>query len=100
MSEFGTAAPYLRQTEKQRIESQTRAFDMKKDVFVPDDKEEFVKAKISSREGGKITAETENGKVFSPPSPSPVPSQTSLHYKPAEASWSFSKGTPVYAFFL
>ncbi|XP_066483215.1 myosin-7 [Tiliqua scincoides] len=63
MAEFGAAAPYLRQSEKQRIESQTRPFDLKKDVFVPDVKEEFVKAKISSREGGKVTAETENGKT-------------------------------------
>uniref|UniRef100_A0A8C4MTQ0 Myosin-7 n=1 Tax=Equus asinus TaxID=9793 RepID=A0A8C4MTQ0_EQUAS len=60
---FGSAAPYLRKTEKERLEDQTRPFDLKKDVFVPDDKEEFVKAKIISREGGKITAETEHGKT-------------------------------------
>lgn len=63
MAVFGSAAPYLRKTEKERLEDQTRPFDLKKDVFVPDDKEEFVKAKIISREGGKITAETEHGKV-------------------------------------
>ncbi|KAK9398241.1 Myosin-6 [Crotalus adamanteus] len=62
-SDFGAAAPFLRMSEKSRIEAQTRPFDMKKDVFVPDAKEEFVKAKIVSREGGKITAETENGKT-------------------------------------
>ncbi|XP_072833156.2 myosin-7 [Pogona vitticeps] len=63
MAEFGPAAPYLRMTEKKRIEAQNRPFDMKKDVFVPDDKEEFVKAKIISKDGGKVTAETENGKT-------------------------------------
>lgn len=63
MAAFGAAAPYLRKSEKERLEAQTRPFDLKKDVFVPDDKEEFVKAKIVSREGGKVTAETENGKV-------------------------------------
>lgn len=63
MAAFGEAAPYLRKSEKERLEDQTRPFDLKKDVFVPDDKEEFVKAKISSREGGKVTAETERGKV-------------------------------------
>lgn len=63
MAAFGAAAPFLRKSEKERLEAQTRPFDLKKDVFVPDDKEEFVKAKIVSREGGKITAETENGKV-------------------------------------
>uniref|UniRef100_A0A8C3X742 Myosin-7 n=1 Tax=Catagonus wagneri TaxID=51154 RepID=A0A8C3X742_9CETA len=63
MAAFGEAAPYLRKSEKERLEAQTRPFDLKKDVFVPDDKEEFVKAKILSREGGKVTAETEHGKT-------------------------------------
>uniref|UniRef100_A0A8C5KY16 Myosin-7 n=1 Tax=Jaculus jaculus TaxID=51337 RepID=A0A8C5KY16_JACJA len=63
MAAFGAAAPFLRKSEKERLEAQTRPFDLKKDVFVPDDKEEFVKAKIVSREGGKVTAETENGKT-------------------------------------
>lgn len=63
MADFGEAAPYLRKSEKERLEAQTRPFDIRTECFVPDDKEEFVKAKIVSREGGKITAETENGKV-------------------------------------
>ncbi|XP_004402214.1 PREDICTED: myosin-7 [Odobenus rosmarus divergens] len=63
LAAFGAAAPFLRKSEKERLEAQTRPFDLKKDVFVPDDKEEFVKAKILSREGGKITAETESGKT-------------------------------------
>ncbi|MBV97511.1 Myosin-7, partial [Eschrichtius robustus] len=63
MSAFGEAAPYLRKSEKERLEDQTRPFDLKKDVFVPDVKEEFVKAKILSREAGKVTAETEFGKT-------------------------------------
>ncbi|KAF5925727.1 hypothetical protein HPG69_002177 [Diceros bicornis minor] len=63
MAAFGAAAPYLRKSEKERLEAQTRPFDLKKDVFVPDDKEEFVKATILSREGGKVTAETEHGKT-------------------------------------
>lgn len=63
MAAYGAAAPFLRKSEKERLEAQTRPFDLKKDVFVPDDKEEFIKAKIVSREGGKVTAETQNGKV-------------------------------------
>ncbi|KAM9091654.1 myosin-7 [Megaptera novaeangliae] len=63
MSAFGEAAPYLRKSEKERLEAQTRPFDLKKDVFVPDVKEEFVKATILSREAGKVTAETEFGKT-------------------------------------
>ncbi|KAF4790133.1 myosin-7 [Turdus rufiventris] len=63
MAEFGEAAPYLRKSEKERLAAQTRPFDLKKDIFVPDEKEEFVKATIVSREGSKITAETEHGKT-------------------------------------
>ena len=62
MADFGAAAQYLRKSEKERLEAQTRPFDIRTECFVPDDKEEFVKAKILSREGGKVTAETENGK--------------------------------------
>uniref|UniRef100_A0A8C9TEJ2 Myosin-7-like n=1 Tax=Scleropages formosus TaxID=113540 RepID=A0A8C9TEJ2_SCLFO len=63
MPEFGAAAPYLRKSEKERLEAQTRPFDMKKECFVPDPEEEFVKASIISRDGDKITAETERGKT-------------------------------------
>lgn len=66
MAEFGEAAPYLRKSEKERVAAQTRPFDLKKDIFVPDEKEEYVKATIVSREGSKITAETEHGKVGGP----------------------------------
>ncbi|NXL55042.1 MYH7 protein, partial [Podilymbus podiceps] len=62
MAEFGEAAPYLRKSEKERVAAQTRPFDLKKDIFVPDEREEFVKATIVAREGAKITAETEHGK--------------------------------------
>lgn len=63
MAEFGAAASFLRKSDKERLEAQTRPFDMKKDIFVPDDKEEYVKAKVTGRDGDKITADTENGKV-------------------------------------
>ncbi|XP_036873333.2 myosin-6 [Manis javanica] len=63
MADFGAAAQYLRKSEKERLEAQTRPFDIRTECFMPDDKEEFVKAKIVSREGGKVTAETENGKT-------------------------------------
>ncbi|XP_070233558.1 myosin-6 [Bos mutus] len=63
MADFGAAAQYLRKSERERLEAQTRPFDIRTECFVPDDKEEFVKAKILSREGGKITAETETGKT-------------------------------------
>uniref|UniRef100_A0A667XTH6 Myosin heavy chain 7 n=1 Tax=Myripristis murdjan TaxID=586833 RepID=A0A667XTH6_9TELE len=63
MKEFGAAAPYLRKSDKERLEAQTRPFDMKKECFVPDPDEEYVKASVVSREGDKVTAETEKGKT-------------------------------------
>ncbi|KAA8586671.1 hypothetical protein FQN60_016406, partial [Etheostoma spectabile] len=63
MSVFGPAAPYLRKSDKERMEASTRLFDIKKECFVPDPVEEFVKATVSSRDGDKVTVETQNGKV-------------------------------------
>ncbi|XP_058561713.1 myosin-1 isoform X1 [Neofelis nebulosa] len=61
MAIFGEAAPYLRKSEKERIEAQNKPFDAKTSVFVADPKESFVKATVQSREGGKVTAKTEGG---------------------------------------
>lgn len=63
MREFGAAAPYLRKSDRERLEAQTRIFDMKKECFVSDADEEYVKASIVSREGDKVTAQTAKGKV-------------------------------------
>ncbi|CAL8397728.1 unnamed protein product [Arctogadus glacialis] len=63
MAEFGAAASFLRKSDKERLEAQTRVFDMKKECFVTDPDVEFVKARISSRDGDKVTAETEFGKT-------------------------------------
>jgi len=63
MAAFGVAASFLRKSDRDRMEASTRPFDMKKECFVPDTVEEFVKASVISREGGKATVETENGKV-------------------------------------
>uniref|UniRef100_W5LXT2 Myosin heavy chain 7-like n=1 Tax=Lepisosteus oculatus TaxID=7918 RepID=W5LXT2_LEPOC len=64
MSEFGAAATFLRKSEKERLEAQTRPFDMKKECFIPDPVEEYVKASIVSRDGDKVTVETEAGKTI------------------------------------
>ena len=63
MAQFGTAAHFLRKSDRERLEAQTQLFDMKKECFVPDAEEEYVKASITSREGDKATAQTERGKV-------------------------------------
>ncbi|XP_027984081.2 myosin-1 [Eptesicus fuscus] len=61
MAIFGEAAPFLRKSEKERIEAQNKPFDAKSSVFVVDPKESFVKAVVQSRESGKVTVKTEKG---------------------------------------
>uniref|UniRef100_A0A3Q2QF55 Slow myosin heavy chain 1 n=1 Tax=Fundulus heteroclitus TaxID=8078 RepID=A0A3Q2QF55_FUNHE len=63
MAEFGPAAPFLRKSDMERLEAQTRPFDMKRNCFVPDAEEEYVKATVTTRDGDKVTAETEKGKT-------------------------------------
>ncbi|XP_033853122.1 myosin-7-like [Acipenser ruthenus] len=63
MAEFGPAASFLRKSDKERLEAQTKPFDMKKECFVPDPVTEFVKARISSRDGAKVTVDTYDGKT-------------------------------------
>ncbi|NWR31851.1 MYH1B protein, partial [Locustella ochotensis] len=63
MAIFGEAAPYLRKSEKERIEAQNKPFDAKSSVFVVHAKESYVKSTIQSREPGKITVKTEGGEV-------------------------------------
>ncbi|XP_064423644.1 myosin-4 [Latimeria chalumnae] len=64
MEMFGAAAPFLRKSEKERIESQNRPFDAKICVFVADPKVEYNKGKVKSTEGGKVTVDTEDGKTL------------------------------------
>ncbi|XP_036610528.1 myosin-2 isoform X1 [Trichosurus vulpecula] len=61
MAVFGEAAPYLRKSERERIEAQNKPFDAKTSVFAVEPKESFVKSTIQSREGGKVTVKTEGG---------------------------------------
>ena len=63
MAIFGEAAPYLRKSEKERIEAQNKPFDAKTSVFVAEPKESYVKSTIQSKEGGKVTVKTESGAV-------------------------------------
>uniref|UniRef100_A0A665WLR1 Myosin-7 n=1 Tax=Echeneis naucrates TaxID=173247 RepID=A0A665WLR1_ECHNA len=63
MAVFGAAASYLRKSDRERMEASMRPFDIKKECFVPDPVEEFVRGTITSREGGKVTVETQHGKT-------------------------------------
>uniref|UniRef100_A0A8C7E7I3 Myosin heavy chain 13 n=1 Tax=Naja naja TaxID=35670 RepID=A0A8C7E7I3_NAJNA len=58
MAAFGEAAPFLRKTEKERIEAQNKPFDAKNSVFVVDPKISYIKGCVQSREGGQVTVKT------------------------------------------
>ncbi|CAM9118263.1 unnamed protein product [Bubo scandiacus] len=64
MAVFGEAAPYLRKSEKERIEAQNKPFDAKSSVFVVHAKESYVKSTIQSKESGKVTVKTEGGETL------------------------------------
>ncbi|XP_063078649.1 myosin-4-like [Engraulis encrasicolus] len=65
MAIFGEAAQYLRKSERERIESQSRPFDGKTSCFVCDEKELYVKGTILSKDGDKATVETQDGRNVS-----------------------------------
>uniref|UniRef100_A0A8C4ZBK0 Myosin heavy chain, fast skeletal muscle-like n=1 Tax=Gadus morhua TaxID=8049 RepID=A0A8C4ZBK0_GADMO len=58
MSVFGEAAQYLRKSEKERIEAQSRPFDSRGACFISEEKELYVKAEVQDRADGKVTAKT------------------------------------------
>ncbi|OCT60819.1 myosin-4 [Xenopus laevis] len=60
MAIFGTAAQFLRKSEKERIEAQNKPFDAKTSVFVIDPKQMYVKGIVQSKEGGKATVKKED----------------------------------------
>uniref|UniRef100_A0A3B4FWF7 Myosin-3-like n=1 Tax=Pundamilia nyererei TaxID=303518 RepID=A0A3B4FWF7_9CICH len=57
MTIFGVAGQYLRKSEKERTEAQTRPFDSKTACFASDEKEMYVKAEIQERADGKAVRE-------------------------------------------
>ncbi|XP_062376909.1 myosin-7-like [Sardina pilchardus] len=63
MAEFGGAAPFLRKSDMERLEAQTRPFDIKRACFVTDPEVEFVKGIVQSRDGDKVTVLTEFDKT-------------------------------------
>uniref|UniRef100_A0A8C9DNW8 Myosin heavy chain 3 n=1 Tax=Prolemur simus TaxID=1328070 RepID=A0A8C9DNW8_PROSS len=64
MEVFGIAAPFLRKSEKERIEAQNQPFDAKTYCFVVDSKEEYAKGKIKSSQDGRVTVETEDNRTL------------------------------------
>ncbi|XP_060945792.1 myosin-4-like [Limanda limanda] len=64
MAIFGPAAQFLRRSEKERIEVQTRPFDGKTACYASDDKELYVKAQIQDRVDGKFTVKTVDNRTL------------------------------------
>uniref|UniRef100_A0A8C5STM9 Myosin heavy chain n=1 Tax=Laticauda laticaudata TaxID=8630 RepID=A0A8C5STM9_LATLA len=61
MAVFGIAAPFLRKSEKERIEAQNKPFDAKSSIFVVDPKISFAKGVLQSKEAGKVTVKKDGG---------------------------------------
>lgn len=68
MAIFGPAAPFLRKSERERVEAQSRPFDSKTACFVSDEKELYVKAEVTDRDGANVTAKTQDDRVSDQPS--------------------------------
>ena len=54
---------FLLVPKEERIQTQARPFDPKKNVFVHDSKEGFIDAVVQSEEGEKVTVKTSSGGV-------------------------------------
>lgn len=63
MSIFGAAAQYLRKSERERTEAQSRPFDGKTACFVSDEKDLYVKAEIQDKADGKVVVKTVDDRV-------------------------------------
>ncbi|KAM4021031.1 myosin-4-like [Anomaloglossus baeobatrachus] len=64
MAVFGDAAQFLRKSDKERLEAQTRPFDAKNTCFIDDQKELYVKALVTARTDGKVTVKTTDDKTL------------------------------------
>lgn len=64
MKEFGDAAPFLRKSDLELLAAQTIAFDGKKRVWIPDEKEAYIEVETKEVHGEKVTVETKDGKTL------------------------------------
>ncbi|NXY30428.1 MYH6 protein, partial [Pomatorhinus ruficollis] len=63
LAALGAAAPFLRPGERERLAAQTRPFDPRSECFVPHPREEFVRGRVTARQGGEATVQTELGET-------------------------------------
>ncbi|XP_054141379.1 myosin-6-like isoform X2 [Melozone crissalis] len=63
LAALGAAASFLRPGERERLAAQTRPFDPRSECFVPHPREEFVRGRVTGRQGGEATVQTELGET-------------------------------------
>merc|ERR1712168_362024 len=63
MEQYGKAAVYLRKSEKERMECQSKPFDAKTAAYVADKEELYLKCTILKKEGGKATVKLWEGSM-------------------------------------
>ncbi|XP_075434465.1 myosin-4-like [Ascaphus truei] len=61
MAVFKEAAQYLRKSDKERLEAQSKPFDAKNTCYVEDVKELYLKGLVTARDNGKVTVKTDAG---------------------------------------
>ncbi|XP_051947235.1 myosin-7 isoform X1 [Xyrauchen texanus] len=64
LREFGDAATFLRKTNLEQLAAQAHAFDGKKRVWIPDEKEAYIAVEIRESDGYKVMVETKDGTML------------------------------------
>ncbi|XP_056589340.1 myosin-7 isoform X2 [Triplophysa dalaica] len=64
LREFGNAATFLRKTNLEQLAAQAHAFDGKKRVWIPDEKEAYIEVEVKDTDGDKVMVETKYGQML------------------------------------
>uniref|UniRef100_A0A8C2I289 Myosin-7B n=1 Tax=Cyprinus carpio TaxID=7962 RepID=A0A8C2I289_CYPCA len=64
LRDFGDAATFLRKTNLEQLAAQSHAFDGKKRVWIPDEKEAYIEVEIKDTDGDKVMVETKDGMML------------------------------------
>ncbi|KAI7794010.1 putative myosin-7-like, partial [Triplophysa rosa] len=64
LREFGNAATFLRKTNLEQLAAQAHAFDGKKRVWIPDEKEAYIEVEVKDTDADKVMVETKDGQML------------------------------------
>uniref|UniRef100_A0A4W4GGJ4 Myosin, heavy chain 7B, cardiac muscle, beta b n=1 Tax=Electrophorus electricus TaxID=8005 RepID=A0A4W4GGJ4_ELEEL len=64
LGEFGEAAPFLRKTNLEQLAAQAHAFDGKKRVWIPDEREAYIDVEVKESDGDKAIVETRDERIL------------------------------------